>query len=428
MFVMIFNVFKNTVLLSLLVLISCGNLSRQEVNQYPKKIQKKELIVGANQIGAYLPLLQGKRVGIVANQTSVIFKKAIDSIFEVYPDGSEEFSYVEKNDTLHTHLVDSLLSLHINVVKVFSPEHGFRGTADAGELVNDSRDKKTGLPIISLHGKNRKPTEEQLQDIDIVIFDLQDVGVRFYTYLSTMHYVMEACAESDIQVIVLDRPNPNAHYIDGPVLDMKYKSFVGMHPVPLVYGMTIGEYANMINNEHWLKDGFVCNLKVVPLKNYTHQTKYSLPIKPSPNLPNDQAINLYPSLDIFRGTTINVGRGTNFQMQCYGAPFFPKSDFSYVPKSNEGAKHPRFENEVCYGVDLRSEKTLNQFTVKYLIDAFNKTPKDKQFFGPTFTAHAGNEILQKQIEDGLSEKEIKATWQDDLASFKKTREKYLIYP
>ena len=425
---MIFNVFKNTVLLSLLVLISCGNFSKPKLKNNLVKSTDTLPIVGANRIGAYLPLLQGKRIGIVANQSSVIFKNAIDSLFEVYPDGSEEFSHVVKNDTLYTHLVDSLLSLHINVVKVFSPEHGFRGTADAGEIVNDSQDKKTGLPLISLHGKNRKPTKEQLQDIDIVIFDLQDVGVRFYTYLSTMHYVMEACAEADIPVIILDRPNPNAHYIDGPVLDMKHKSFLGMHPVPLVYGMTIGEYANMINNEHWLKDGIVCDLKVVPLKNYTHQTKYSLPIKPSPNLPNDQAINLYPSLDIFRGTTINVGRGTNFQMQCYGAPFFPKSYFSYMPKSNEGAKHPRFENEVCYGVDLRNEKTLNQFTLKYLIDAFNKTPKDKQFFGPTFTVHAGNEILQKQIESGLSESEIKATWQDGLASFKKTREKYLIYP
>ncbi|HEY5687513.1 MAG TPA: DUF1343 domain-containing protein, partial [Yeosuana sp.] len=307
---MIFNVFKNTVLLFLLVLISCGNFSRSESKQEVDRIQNPEVIVGANQTDSYLKLLEGKRVGIVANQSSVIFK--------------------DPEQKTYSHLVDSLLKLKINIVKVFSPEHGFRGKADAGELLDDSMDQKTGLSIISLHGKNRKPTTEQLKDVDVVVFDLQDVGVRFYTYLSTMHYVMEACAEANIPMVVLDRPNPNAHYIDGPVLDLTYKSFVGMHPVPLVYGMTIGEYAQMINGEHWLENKVVCNLRVIPLKNYTHETYYSLPIKPSPNLPNDKAINLYPSLDIFRGTTINAGRGTNFQMQRYGAPFFPKSDFSYV--------------------------------------------------------------------------------------------------
>jgi len=404
---MIFNVFKNTVLLFLLVLISCGNFSRSESKQEVVKIQNPEVIVGANGTESYLKLLEGKRVGIVANQSSVIFK--------------------DHSQKTYTHLVDSLLKLKINVVKVFSPEHGFRGKADAGELVDDSKDNKTGLSIISLHGKNRKPTKEQLKDIDVVVFDLQDVGVRFYTYLSTMHYVMEACAEANISVIVLDRPNPNAHYIDGPVLDLAYKSFVGMHPVPLVYGMTIGEYANMINGEHWLENMVVCNLTVMPLKNYTHGTYYKLPIKPSPNLPNDKAINLYPSLDIFRGTIINVGRGTNFQMQCYGAPFFPKSDFSYIPKPNEGDKHPRFENKICYGVDLRNEATLHKFTLKYIIDAYNKTPKSETFFGPTFTVHAGNEILQKQIESGLTEEEIRTTWQEDLENFKKIRAKYLIY-
>tara|TARA_R110002050_G_scaffold81892_2_gene175341 strand:+ start:11374 stop:12591 length:1218 start_codon:yes stop_codon:yes gene_type:complete len=404
---MLFNIFKNTVLLFLLVSISCGNFSRSKSNQEDFKTQKLKPIVGANQIETYLPLLQGKRVGIVANQTSVIFK--------------------DSSQKTYTHLVDSLLKLKIKVVKVFSPEHGFRGKADAGELVDDSKDNTTGLPIISLHGKNRKPTKEQLEDIDLVIFDLQDVGVRFYTYLSTMHYVMEACAEANIQMIVLDRPNPNAHYIDGPVLDLAFKSFVGMHPVPLVYGMTIGEYAKMINGEKWLTNGIQCMLTVIPLKNYTHQTPYSLPIKPSPNLPNDKAINLYPSLDIFRGTIINVGRGTNFQMQCYGAPFFPKSDFSYIPRPNEGDKHPRFENKICYGVDLRNEPTLNRFTLKYIIDAYNKTPKNETFFGPTFTIHAGNDILQKQIESGFTEDEIRATWQEGLENFKKIRANYLIY-
>lgn len=404
---MLINILKNTVLLFLFVMISCGNFLKHNSKQEEITIQKKEPIIGANQTSVYLPLLHNKRIGCVANQSSVIFK--------------------ESSNKTYTHLVDSLLALDIHVVKVFSPEHGFRGTADAGEMIDDSKDEKTGLPIISLHGKNRKPTKEQLQDIDVMVFDLQDVGVRFYTYLSTMHYVMEACAEANIEVIVLDRPNPNAHYIDGPVLDMKFKSFVGMHPVPLVYGMTIGEYAKMINGEQWLEHGVVCSLTVVPLKNYTHQTKYSLPIKPSPNLPNDKAVNLYPSLDIFRGTVINAGRGTSFQLQCYGAPFFPKSDFSYIPKPNEGAKHPRFENEVCYGVDLRNEPTLNHFTLKYLIDAYSKTPKNKPFFGPTFTVHAGNDILQKQIESGLSETNIKATWKEDLEAFKKTRANYLIY-
>lgn len=404
---MIFNVFKNTVLLFLLVLISCGNFSRSESKQEVDRIQNPEVIVGANQTDSYLKLLEGKRVGIVANQSSVIFK--------------------DPEQKTYSHLVDSLLKLKINIVKVFSPEHGFRGKADAGELLDDSMDQKTGLSIISLHGKNRKPTTEQLKDVDVVVFDLQDVGVRFYTYLSTMHYVMEACAEANIPMVVLDRPNPNAHYIDGPVLDLTYKSFVGMHPVPLVYGMTIGEYAQMINGEHWLENKVVCNLRVIPLKNYTHKTYYSLPIKPSPNLPNDKAINLYPSLDIFRGTTINAGRGTNFQMQRYGAPFFPKSDFSYVPQPNEGDKHPRFENKICYGVDLRKEPTLHKFTLKYIIDAYKKTPKSETFFGPTFTIHAGNEILQKQIESGLTEEEIRDTWQEDLENFKKIRAKYLIY-
>ncbi len=404
---MLINVFKNTVLLCLMVLISCGNFSRSESKQEVVPVQQTPPIVGANQTEAYLKLLQGKRVGIVANQTSVIFK--------------------DPQQKTYSHVVDSLLKLNINVAKVFSPEHGFRGKADAGELVDDSKDIKTGLPIISLHGKNRKPTKEQLKDVDIIVFDLQDVGVRFYTYLSTMHYVMEACAEANIPVIVLDRPNPNAHYIDGPVLDLAYKSFVGMHPVPLVYGMTIGEYAKMINGEHWLENMVNCTLTVIPLKNYTHQTSYSLPIKPSPNLPNDKAINLYPSLDIFRGTTINAGRGTNFQMQCYGASFFPKSDFSYIPKPNEGDKHPRFENKICYGVDLRNEPTLHKFTLKYIIDAYNKTPKNETFFGPTFTVHAGNEILQKQIESGLTEEKIRATWQEDLENFKKIRINYLIY-
>ncbi|MFK7781116.1 exo-beta-N-acetylmuramidase NamZ domain-containing protein [Psychroserpens sp.] len=406
--------FKNTVLLFVLLLISCGSkikdesVSNLEINhQVQDKNSEKitpHIIVGANQTETYFPLLQGKRVGIVANQTSVVF-----------------------NEKGYSHLVDSLLKFNIDIKKIFSPEHGFRGTADAGEHINDDYDVKTKLPIISLHGKTKKPTPEHLDGIDIMIFDIQDVGVRFYTYLSNLHYVMEASAENNIPLIVLDRPNPNGHYIDGPVLDTKYKSYVGLHPVPLVYGMTIGEYAQMINGEKWLRNEIQCDLTIISLKNYTHNTQYSLPIKPSPNLPNDQAINLYPSLDIFRGTPINVGRGTNYQMQRYGAPFFPKSDFSYIPKPNVGAKHPRFKGEVCYGIDLSNVPVLNRFTLKFVLDAYKKTPKNISFFGPTWTVHAGNEILQQQIEQGLSENEIKDSWKKDLDAFKELRKQYLIY-
>ncbi|GAA4281497.1 exo-beta-N-acetylmuramidase NamZ family protein [Gaetbulibacter aestuarii] len=403
-----FKIFKNTVLLCLLVLISCANSTHSKtIKVSDTSNTEKPIVVGANRLDLYLPDLQGKRVAVVANQSSVIFK--------------------DETETSFTHLVDSLLDLKIDVKKVFAPEHGFRGKGDAGELIANSTDVKTGLPIISLHGTHRKPRQEDLSDVDIVVFDIQDVGVRFYTYLSTMHYVMEACAEAGIPVIILDRPNPNGHYIDGPVLKPEHKSFVGLHPVPLVYGMTIGEYAKMINGEHWLADSLVCDLKVIPLENYTHETPYSLPIKPSPNLPNDQAINLYPSLDIFRGTVINVGRGTDMQMQVYGAPFFPKSEFSFTPRSNEGATHPRFENQLCYGVDLRNEPRLSAFNLKYLIDAYAKTPKDVSFFGPTFTAHAGNTELQEQIEAGISEDSIRASWQKDIDAFKEIRKKYLLY-
>jgi len=367
--------------------------------------QNKEIIVGANRIEKYLPLLKGKNIGIVANQTSVLFK--------------------EKNG--YTHLVDSLLQLHINVQKVFSPEHGFRGKADASEAVADGIDLKTGIPIISLYGKNKKPTQKQLSNLDVVIFDIQDVGVRFYTYISTLHYVMEACAEKGIPVIVLDRPNPNGHYIDGPTLEIEHKSFVGMHPVPLVYGMTIGEYAQMINGENWLKNNLKCDLTVISLKNYTHSSSYNLPIRPSPNLPNDKAINLYPSLGFFEGTTINAGRGTEMQFQIYGAPFFPKSDFSYIPLPNFGAKHPKHKGLLNNGVDLRNTERLNKVTIKWIIDAYTKTPKTETFFGNTFTVHAGNTLLEKQIKAGISAEEIHKTWLPEIEKFKKIREKYLLY-
>tara|TARA_R110002073_G_scaffold14998_1_gene60127 strand:+ start:50720 stop:51955 length:1236 start_codon:yes stop_codon:yes gene_type:complete len=402
------NTYFFSVLIFLTALISCKPQikEKQAFLNTEIPITQKEIIVGANQTARYLPLLEGKRIGIVANQTSVIFK----------------------SDSSYTHLVDSLLQLKVDVTTVFSLEHGFRGDADAGEQVNDDKDAKTGLPIISLHGKEkRKPSKEHLKDIDIMIFDVQDVGVRFYTYISSLHYIMEACAEANIPLILLDRPNPNGHYVDGPTLEMEHKSFVGMHPIPLVYGMTIGEYGHMINGQDWLKNKVKCDLTVIPLQNYTHQSAYSLPIRPSPNLPNDVSINLYPSLGFFEGTTINAGRGTEMQFQIYGAPFFPKSDFTYTPEPNFGSKSPKHKGEICNGVDLRNEERLSEVNLKWLIDIYKKTPKGTPFFGPTFTIHAGNTTLQQQLEKGLTQEQIKETWQEDLEAFKKIRSNYLIY-
>ena len=421
---MTFNVFKNTVLLFVLVMISCGSTSNKKFDIPVNKVAKldtqnngilkqvqdnKNIIVGANQIESYLPLLEGRSAGIVSNQTSVIFKA----------------------DNTYTHLVDSLLSLDVNIIKVFAPEHGFRGKADAGEHVNDGIDTKTKLPIVSLHGKYRKPIPEQLENLDIILFDIQDVGVRFYTYISTLHNVMEACAESNIPIIVLDRPNPNGHYIDGPTLEPEHKNFLGMHPIPLVHGMTIGEYAKMINGEQWLIDGLQCDITVIPIKYYTHDTAYSLPIRPSPNLPNDQSIRLYPSLGLFEGTNVNAGRGTEFQFQRYGAPFLNKGvfSFSYTPIENFGAKHPKHKNKLCYGENLVYEDLNGIMTLKWIIKAYENSEDKSLFFNTNnFTKHAGTEKLQQQIESGLSEAEIRATWEIGLEKFKTTRAQYLIYP
>ncbi len=423
-----FKVFKNTVLLLVLVTISCGSKtkkditsSREVLNQVQDNkttIEDKSIVVGANRTEHYLPLLQGKRVGIVANQTSVIFKKITTT--------SEQSRY----DVIYTHIVDSLVSLKVNIKKVFAPEHGFRGTADAGELVKDGKDTKTGLHINSLHGKHKKPTKAQLKDVDIMVFDIQDVGVRFYTYISTLHYVMEACAEQNIPLIILDRPNPNGNYIDGPVLEHKHSSFLGMHPIPLIHGMTLGEYAKMINGEQWLNNGVTCNITIIETENYTHNADYNLPIRPSPNLPNDHSIKLYPSLGLFEGTNINAGRGTEFQFQRYGAPFLEKNhyEFSYTPITNFGAKYPKHKNKICYGVDLSKVKAERHFTLNYIIDAYNHTTDKSKFFNTSnFTTHAGTEKLQKQIEAGANEAAIKATWQEDLDAFKMTRRKYVIY-
>lgn len=398
--------FKNTyfflVIFLILSIIYCQKIPGQ------KNDTNKSVIVGANVTDAYLPLLKNKLVAVVANQTSVILKK---------------------NQQDYTHLVDSLLSLHIKITKVFAPEHGFRGQADAGELILNTIDAKTNLPLISLYGANKKPTPQQLSGVDVVIFDIQDVGVRFYTYISTLHYVMEACAEAGIKLIVLDRPNPNGHYVDGPVLEPAFKSFVGMHPVPLVYGMTIGEYAQMINGENWLTNGLKCDLKVIPLKNYSHKIPYHLPVKPSPNLPNDKSINLYASLALFEGTNVSCGRGTDFQFQIFGAPFLPKKDnpFSFTPQPNAGSKNPVHQNSMCYGLDLRLSDYLNRLRLDWLINAYQDTAEKTHFFNNYFTNLAGTKTLQQQIEQGLLEDDIKKSWQTDLDKFKLIRSKYLIY-
>ncbi|APQ19334.1 exo-beta-N-acetylmuramidase NamZ family protein [Maribacter hydrothermalis] len=405
--------FKSTVLLWFLVLATCGNETKevattdQPFSQPTTEEAEKEIIVAANRTDVYLPLLKGKKIAVVANQTSVIFKS----------DG-------------HTHVVDSLLSLDIDIQHVFAPEHGFRGDYDAGEHVNNSTDKKTGLELISLHGKNRKPTQEQLEGLDLVLFDIQDVGVRFYTYIATMQLVMEACAEKGIPVMVLDRPNPNGHYVDGPTMEAAHTSFLGMTKIPLVYGMTIGEYANMINDELWLDGGKKVDLTVIPLENWKHESFYSLPIRPSPNLPNDTSITLYPSLGMFEGTNVNAGRGTEFQFQRYGASFLDANayDFTYTPKPNFGSKYPKEEGKLCYGKDLSATERMSEVTMDYIIDAYtNSIDKSKFFLTSGFTKHAGNDRLQKQIEAGAGNAEIKATWQADIDTFKKIREKYLLY-
>ena len=360
--------------------------------------QAQQLVLASERTNVYLQYLQNKKVGIVGNQTSMI---------------------------ANTHLADSLLSLGINIVKVFSPEHGFRGEADAGAKVEDEIDITTGLPIISLYGKNKKPKTEQLQGIDILIFDIQDVGARFYTYISTLHYVMEAAAESDIPLIVLDRPNPNGHYVDGPIREEKFKSFVGMHPIPIVHGMTIGEYSKMINGEKWITKN--CDLTVIKMKNYTHNMSYDLPIKPSPNLPNARAINLYPSLCLFEGTNISVGRGTEYPFQHFGAPYL-KNTYSFTPKSGDGSKQPKHQDMICFGTDLRfQENYLTKINLKWLISTYNECDKKENFFNAFFDKLAGTDKLRKQIIAGKTAKEIKTSWQEDVAEFEEIREKYLLY-
>ena len=379
-------------------------------NEVPK------IKTGADNYEKYLPLLKDKKVGIVTNQTGIVFFP-----YEKHSDG-----YVEKRN--HSmNIVDFLVEGKIDVKKIFAPEHGFRGTADAGELIKDGKDVKTGLPIISLYGNNKKPKPEQLAGIDILIFDLQDVGARFYTYISSLHYIMEACAENNIKLIILDRPNPNGGIIDGPVLEKEHTSFIGMHPIPTLHGMTIGEYGKMINGEEWLKEGIQCNLTVIPCTDYKRDMAYSLPVKPSPNLPNDQAINLYASLCFFEGTNVSMGRGTNKQFQLYGSPYLPKTGFSFTPQPNEGAKEPPYKGVVCYGEDLSKAPHVTRIELKWLIKAYNATEDKSKFFIPFFTKLAGTKILQQQIEAGKTQWEIRKSWEPGLEKFRVMRKPYLIY-
>lgn len=395
--------------------------SKVELNVDSKTL----MLTGADNFEAYLPLLKNKKIGIVTNQTGIINRLVIKpALHAADPRNSKDMEAT----VFHGSIVDFLIEKKINVQKIYAPEHGFRGTADAGEHVIDGKDSKTGLPIISLYGDNKKPKAEQLAGIDIMIFDLQDVGARFYTYISTLHYIMEACAENNIQLIVFDRPNPNGSIVDGPVLEKEHTSFVGMHPIPLLHGMTIAEYAQMINGEKWLKNGIQCNLKVIPCLSYSREMDYSLPVKPSPNLPNDQSINLYASLCLFEGTNVSVGRGTEMQFQIYGSPFLPKSNFSFTPKPNFGAKDPVYNGTLCYGEDLTAIAKVSKLELKWLIKAHNESSSDKtKFFTPFFTKLCGTKTLQQQIEKGVSEIEIRKSWEKGLKDFKVVRGKYLIY-
>ncbi len=373
-----------------------------ETDIYPADIK-----VGAERTDIYFPWLKGKNIAIVANQTSMISK---------------------------VHLVDSLLNAGFNVKKVFSPEHGFRGKADAGETIGNTTDEKTRLPVISLYGNNKKPNPEDLKNIDIVIFDIQDVGARFYTYISTLHYMMEACAENNKTFVVLDRPNPNGYYVDGPVLEKEFSSFVGVDPVPIVHGMTVAEYARMLNGEKWLKNGIQCQLQYVPVNNYNHNYFYQLPQKPSPNLATMESIYLYPTFCLFEGTCISVGRGTGRPFEIIGSPLLDSTGFSFTPKSIEGmSKNPPYENKLCNGYDFHNYaknyiKGYGKLYLFPLLELYKKLKDKTEFFNSSFDRLAGTASLRQQIIAGKTENEIRASWQTGLENFKKIRNKYLLYP
>ncbi|MGJ8562350.1 MAG: exo-beta-N-acetylmuramidase NamZ family protein [Alphaproteobacteria bacterium] len=394
--------------LVLLCLVACQGTDKTEQNLPDVRASSAEAVtVGAERFESYMPLLRGKSVALVANATSMVEDK---------------------------HLVDVLLEKDVQLKKVFAPEHGFRGQKDAGETINDEVDEKTGLPIHSLYGSQKKPSADLLKGVDVMVFDIQDVGVRFYTYLSTLHYVMESCAKNDIPLIVLDRPNPNGFYVDGPVLEPEFASFIGLHPVPLVYGMTIGEYGQMINGEGWLSNSAKCDLTVIKIANYSHASKYALPVKPSPNLPNMQSVYLYPSLALFEGTIVSIGRGTDFPFQVIGHPDYQSGAFSFTPRPVAGAMSPKLDGQLSRGVDLRrTDAAINaheaQLELDWIIDFYETLPDKDAFFlsNNFFNKLAGNDLLMKQIKSGLSAEAIRASWQADLADFKAVREHYLLY-
>ena len=411
----------------IIVIISVLLFSSCKAQKLTTAAPDTKIIPGAYRTSVYLPLLQGKRVGIFANHTSLIG---------------------------NTHLVDSLQKLGIHIVKIFAPEHGFRGNADAGARIGNDTDKQTGIPIISLYGKKLKPTPDDLKDIDVLVFDIQDVGVRFYTYIASLQYFMEAAFENSKPLLILDRPNPNGFYVDGPVLDTAYKSFIGMQPVPVVYGMTIGEYAMMIAGEHWLSTE-AANSKyiydkttaqnaadtsfhflVIKCENYTHNSRYVLPVNPSPNLHDMDAIYWYPSTCFFEGTTCSEGRGTNHPFTIFGHPLLPNTLYAFTPHSNEGAAEPKWKDKPCYGWNISNEKTPSQIELKWLLQAYHLFPGKDSFFikpksGKTtdyfFNRLAGNNTLMQQLIDGKSEADIRQSWQPQLAAFKQTRKKYLLY-
>ena len=393
--------------MSVLLLINWSCATAQTQNNKENSGKGKQILAGADQPEEYLPLLKGKKVALLINQTSRVGDKL---------------------------LLDTLLTKGVKVTKIFVPEHGFRGIADAGAHIKNDVDAKTGLPVVSLYGDNKKPKKDQLNDIDVVVFDLQAVGTRFYTYISTLEYVMEACAEYDKELIVLDRPNPNGHYVDGPVLEKDHRSFVGMQPIPVVHGMTVGEYAKMLVGEKWIDDAEKLNMKVIPCLYYDHSKRYFLPVAPSPNLKTMEAIYLYPSLCFFEGTIVSVGRGTDKPFQHWGHPAYKgKTEYSFTPKSTTGASKPMLEGKECYGELLathpdKAYKLVDgKLNLSWLIKAYNWYPDKSKFFNAFFTNLAGTKELRKQIESGMTEDQIRETWAQELSSFKEIRKTYLLY-
>ena len=369
--------------------------------QLSNYVFSQEIIQGAERVDYYFNKLNDKKIAIIANNTSVI-----------------------KTSKGNTHIIDTLIAIGLSINKIFSPEHGFLGDKDDGEKFEDAF--YNNIEIISLYGENRKLKDDDIEDIDIIIFDIQDVGVRFYTYLSTLHYAMESAARKNKKFIIMDRANPNSFYIDGPILDLKNSSFIGLHPVPIVYGMTIGEYGLMINGEGWLENNLKVDLEVIKLKNYNHKLKYEPPIRPSPNLPNIQSIYLYPSLAFLEKTEVSVGRGTTIQFQIYGHPDF-KGDFSFTPQPNFGSQYPKLKGVLSYGEDLRNYKTSNMIELKWLINSYTQINDKNNFFRSDFDKLSGTSNLKKQIIEGLSESEIRDSWREGLEKFKKIRKKYLLY-